>query len=389
MTQPDRIDEYLRHLTPQARNNLLIELERLEVCGAAMPGAAAILEKLRAEFRNSTGQSFSRVANPSRYFFAPLESLLVNGAPDHANTGRILRGSLAPIWEWITRDLLPTMARDYIDRMIPLIAADHQREARQVVAAFHSKVVKYLEITLGSPESADQTRVRLATYTASKAAYDDLTRMLCVLRAREALAAFSEALPVKIDNFDDAQVSSMTVMLDALAKAHADVVAFALTLTARRLATPWQLIRLATKAASSKNATDIAATPYAIAVTMVLDGLEDKRTALHAALKNSRVLDAKEILTALYDAEYAIQVRVDGLDRSDWGHRLRRLMDETAVLVETEISRFPDHVGHVLGSTKLRSHESLGGRLNYLAWKGRDAVSDSVGYLKKLISQRD
>ena len=97
MLQPDPIDRYLAQLTPQARSNLLTELERLEVCGAQMPGAAAILAKLRTEFRASGQASSNRVANPSRYFFAPLEPLLVNGAPRHANTGPILRGSLAPI----------------------------------------------------------------------------------------------------------------------------------------------------------------------------------------------------------------------------------------------------------------------------------------------------
>jgi hypothetical protein len=53
MLQPDPIDRYLAQLTPQARSNLLTELERLEVCGAQMPGAAAILAKLRTEFRAS------------------------------------------------------------------------------------------------------------------------------------------------------------------------------------------------------------------------------------------------------------------------------------------------------------------------------------------------
>jgi hypothetical protein len=42
MIEPDRIEDYLQRLTPQARSNLLTELERLEVCGAAMPGSAAI-----------------------------------------------------------------------------------------------------------------------------------------------------------------------------------------------------------------------------------------------------------------------------------------------------------------------------------------------------------
>src|SRR5260370_33293603 len=127
MMHPERIDDYLQRLTPSARSNLLTELERLEVCGTSMHGSAAILEKLRAEFRTGEqthkgGHTNVRVAHPSRYFFMPLEPLLVNGDPEHANSGRILRGSLAPIWEWITRDLLPTMARDYINAMNGLIA---------------------------------------------------------------------------------------------------------------------------------------------------------------------------------------------------------------------------------------------------------------------------
>ena len=98
MMHPDRIDDYLQQLTPSARSNLLTELERLEVCGASMHGSAAILEKLRVEFRtgeqtHKSGHANVRVAHPSRYFFMPLEPLLVNGDPEHANSGRILRGS--------------------------------------------------------------------------------------------------------------------------------------------------------------------------------------------------------------------------------------------------------------------------------------------------------
>src|SRR5450631_2963209 len=385
MIQADRIDDYLQRLTPQARSNLLTELERLEVCGAEMPGGAAILEKLRTEFRQTT-QSNKRVANPSRYFFAPLEPLLIDGAPEHANSGRILRGSLAAVWQWIGRDLLPTMTCDYVDAVIPLIAADKQRDARRVADAFQTKVVKYLESTLGSVDGADQTRAKLAAYTASRAAYGDLTRMLCVLRARDALAKFNDALPAAIKRFDDAQVFKVTELLDTLGKKHAEALPFALALAANRLTTCWQLIRLATKAAPSKNAADIAATPYAVVVSMVLDRLEDSRSVLRIALRNNRVLVAKEILTEIYDAEYALQVRIDRFDESDWGKRLQILMSAISALVEAEVSRFPDNVDHVLASRSLRSHQSLAGRLTHLAWKGRDAVSDGAAYWKKLIS---
>ena len=386
MKGDDRIGDYLQRLTPLARGNLLTELERLEVCGAEIPGAEAILVKLRAEFRQD-GATQNRVDNPSRYFFAPAEPLLVEGAPEHANSGRIQRGSLAPIWEWISRDLLRTMARDYVTAINDLVAADNQKEARKVAAMFQTKVVKSLEGTLGSPEGANQTRIRLATYTASRAAFDDLNKVLCVLRASDVLAKFNDALPAKLEKFDDAKIAKVTALLAGIGKKHADVVPFALALVARRLKTQWQLIRLATHAAPSKTATDIAATPYAITVPMVLDRLEDKRSLLRIALKNERVLVARELLTNIYDTEYALQVRIDMLDQSDWGERLRNLMNAIAALVESEVSRFPDNVGHVLGSRSLRSHQSLAGRLTHLAWKGRDVVSDGAAYWKKLVGQ--
>ena len=384
MIHADRIGDYLGQLTPHARSSLLIELERLEACGAAEPGTAPLLENLRAEFRKGQ-KTHHRVANPSRHFFHPVEPLLVDGAPEHQNSGHIHRGSLAAIWEWISQDLLPTMTAEYVAQMRPLIAADKQPEIRKAAAAFQTKVATYLDNVLGSPDGAARARSGLATYTASHAAYDDLTKMLSVLHARDALARFNEALPSSIQKFDDAKVLTITRLLHAFKKTHAEQIPFALALVARRLKTHWQLIRLATKAAPSKNAADVAATPYAIVVSMVLDRLEDIPSALRIALKNNRVLVAKEILIDIYDAEYALRVRIDRLDQSDWGSRLDRLMNSVAALVEAEVARFPDNVGHVLGSRRLRSHQSLAGRLSYLAWKGRDALSSGAARCLKLI----
>jgi hypothetical protein len=388
MAMADRIQEFLQRLTPLTRSCLLNELERLESCDGEMPGAADILAKLRAEFRKD-GSSQSRVSNPSRQFFAPLEPLLIDGAPEHANSGRILRGSLAAIWEWISRDLLPTMTRDYTKKIDELVNANNQREARQVVSAFQTKVVKYLESTLSSPDGVEKTRAKLATYTAWRESYSDLTKTLSVLRERDALAKFEDALPAKIDNFDDARIAKVMALLDAFREKHADVLPFALALIAKRLKKDWQLIRLATRAAAGKNAADIAATPYAIAVSMVLDRLEDRRAALRFALRTNRVLVAKEILTYIYDTEYALQVRIDLLKESDWGVRLDSLMNAIADLVEAEVARFPKNVGHILGSQRLRSYQSLAGRLTYLAWKGRDALSSGAAYCRKLVGQTE
>jgi hypothetical protein len=386
MALADRIQEFLLRLTPLTRFSLMTELERLETCDDEVPGSQEVLAKLRAEFRKD-GSNHNRTSPPQRYFFAPLEPLLIDGAPEHANTGQIQRGSLTSIWEWIRRDLLPTMARDYVKKIDELVATNNQREAQRIAATFQTKVVKSLEGTLGSSGGSDQIRAKLATYTASRAAYGDLTKMLCVLRASEALAKFNNALPVKIEKFDDERIAKITALLREFAKGHAEALPFALALVGKRLKTPWQLMRLATKAAPSRNAADIVAMPYAITISMVLDRLDDKRLALRPALKNNRILVAREILIDIYDIEYALQNSIDLLDESAWGERLRSLMLGVATLVEEEVSRFPDNVGHILSSRSLRRNQSLMGRVAHLAWKGRDAVRDGASYCKKLIGQ--
>ncbi|CAN7466429.1 hypothetical protein LJR220_004210 [Bradyrhizobium sp. LjRoot220] len=376
----DRIWEFLQRLSPLTRSHLLTELERLELCGIDMPGSADLQAKLRAELRPDGP---NETPTPSKYFYAPLEPLFVAGAPEHANTGRIARSSLVPIWEWINRDLLPIMARDYEDKMKGLIASNKPRDAQQAASIFQTKVAKSLEGNLASAEGAERARAKLATYTASPSVYSDLIKLMGALRAREALAGFAKALPDKIAKFDDAQVDKITAQLNTFRKKDPDAVPFALALVSGRLKTPRELIRLATKPARSRRAVDVAATPYAISVSMVLDQIDDKRIALRVALKKNRVVDARDILADIDNTEAAVQAAIRELAASDWGARLRDIRSAIVADVEIEVSRFPDEVGHILQLRGARGNGLLSG----LAWKGRDAISDGAAFCKRLIGQ--
>jgi hypothetical protein len=377
----DRIWEFLQRLSPLTRSCLLTELERLELCGIDMPGSADLQAKLRAELRPDGATD--NTPTPSRYFFAPLEPLLVDGAPEHANPGRMARSSLVPIWEWICRDLLPIMARDYNDQMKALIASNKPRDAQQAAAVFQVKVAKSLEGNLASAEGAERARVKLSAYTASPSVYGDLVKMMSALRGRDTLAKFGAALPEKILKFDDAQVRKITALLDAFRKKDPDAIPFALALVAGRLKTPRELMRLATKAARSRRAADVAATPYAIAVSMVLDQIDDKRITLLIALKKNRVVVACDILAEIDSAESALLGAIRELDASDWGTRLHTIRDSIVELVEAEVNRFPDEVGHILKLRDVRGDRFLAD----LVWKGRDAISDSAMFCKRLVGQ--
>jgi hypothetical protein len=372
-TPVESLRGYLRELTPQTRARLLAEVERLRVAGEDVPGADLILTELRAESRKEA-RPVDRLDPAAQHFFRLLEPYLTGRPAERANAAQLSRASLPAIWEWIVRDLMASMARAYTDEMKGFVTAGKQRELEQAVQAFQNKAVKYLDGTLASASGLEQARARLATRGGTPATFDDLAKMLRILKAREALVKLAQGQPARIKKFDGAQLDKTRAALDAFAADHGEAVPFALAVVARRLTAPWQLIRLATKDAETKDADEIAATPYGFAVTMVLDRLEDQLDVLRAALEAEHIMRAKELLTDIYDTEYALRVRID-LPDTAWGDRLDGTIEGVSRAVESEASNFPAGLRHVLHSSRLKHHQSLMGQLTRLGWKFRDALS--------------
>jgi hypothetical protein len=386
-TALDRIQGYLRQLSPQERGRLLLEMERLQGCGQGLAGTDDILQALRTEFRGS-GQAAEKIGTPARLFFEPLQPVLVDWPPERANRGQISRGSLNVIWEWVNQFLLPTMAREYATKSEHLFASNDVRGAQRAAAEFQVKVVKSLESMLKSGDALAQARANFARYTSSPATIDDLTKMISVLRTHEALTGFCAGLPERIKTFDGDVLAKTRKQLDVIRDKHGEALPFALAVLTRRLQAPWQLMRLATKMAESKDVAAVAATPYAIAVDMALDHLNDRRAALCQALRINKVPIAKGILTDVYDIEYAFRVRLDGLAGSDWGARLDQLMEAVATDLANEIHNIPGNLHHVLGSRSLHNHDTLAARLTFIAWKARDALTAPPAALRKMLNFR-
>ena len=229
---------------------------------------------------------------------------------------------------------------------------------------FQNKAVKYLQGTLAAESGTEQARARLGKHGGSAATSGDLVKILRVLKARDALAALDADLPARIDKLDGRHLDRTLAALKTLRTAQADAVPLALAHVAKRLAVPWQLLRLATRATETKDVADIAATPYAIAVVLVLDQLEDEAEVLRAALRSQHVVRAKEILTGIYDVEYAIRVRIE-LDDSDWGRRLDAIMQAVTDVLDSEQINLPAGLHHVLRSRSLKQQHSLIGRLTW------------------------
>jgi hypothetical protein len=268
------------------------------------------------------------------------------------------------------------MAREYVTDVSKVLV--NPKEAEKLAAGFQKKALGYLDGTMRSADGRDMVRAALRMYTSSPATFDDLAKVFTVFRATGALSKFAQGLPPKITKLQGAALTKVLDQLKALKAANADAIPFALTIVARRLATPWQLLHLATKVVDSKAPAAIAAKPYALAVSMVLDQIDERRLLLAVALRSNRVVVAKGILKEIYAIERALKTQIE-LGDSDWGNRLRDQMAAVAAALDAEVERSRTNVGnltHVLASGGLRPAQSLKERLAQAVEKGRSMIAD-------------
>jgi hypothetical protein len=343
----DRLRQYLRELKPGARALLIAELERGVLGGEAMPGAELVLQELRRSMREAGRQS-PRIGNLARMFFQPLEPFLVDDAADHNHCGRIARVSLEPIWEWISRDLLPGEAKAVSEEVGRVLIANDTAKAEQLARGFQDRAVERMQEALDSAENDDKAHRRLAVQVGTPRAIEDVSAILGALKARDMLEALGSQLPGLIKNLADAQLARVKGLLDSPLCRQPGVFLYALVLVMSRLAARWQLIRLAVKAAGSDKAARIAESPYGVAVTIVLAETERMVSELKGDLKSGRGVAVAALLKDIHDAARGLRTELDLPADSQWGQRLAHLRAEISDLLSGEIESMPGRVRRLL-----------------------------------------
>ena len=343
----ERLREYLRELKPEARSMLASELERAQLRGESPPGASVILEALRDGARREK-RTLSRVGNPQRLFFAPLEPFLVDDAPERKHRGRIARACLDPIWHWISRDLMPKEAKSYSDQVQLLLAANEKNGADQVARAFQDFTEQRLRECFLSIKRDEKEQKRLAAQIGTPHALDDVRELAAILRLRDALGVIGSRLPQTISNLGEGQLENVKALLDSPIARHRDVFLSALLLVMNRLGSPWQLVRLAIHAAASDIAEHVGSTPFAVAVDIVLGDLDRMIANLPDCLKAGRRDEIEGALKEIHDCARALHTEIELPASSAWGRQLAASRAAAAKLLEGEIENLPSQVRRLL-----------------------------------------
>ncbi len=343
----ERLREYLRELKPGARALLIAELERNLLRGDDVTGAELILTELRRSFRE-TGPKSQRIGDHARLFFQPLEPFLVDDAPDHKHRGRVARSALEPIWLWITNTVMPEEARAFSDQVERALLSSDTDKAESLARAFQDRAVERIQETLQALSKDDKARKRLGVQLGTPRALEDVQAVLTVLKARDALAMLGMQLPGHIKVLTGPSLDSVKALLDSPLASEPDLFVFALVLVMSRMAAPWQLIRLATKAAGSDDSSRIAETPYSLAVTIALAEIERMIAELASDLKSGRGIAVAALLKDVHDAVRGLRTELDMSGEGPWGRQLATIRGEISKLLSAEIELMPGRVRRLM-----------------------------------------
>jgi hypothetical protein len=349
----ERLRDYLGQLKPEARALLIAELERGLLRGDDIPGTDLVLQELRRTLRDLQ-QPPPRIGNPARLFFKPLEPFLVDDGFGHSHPGRIARAALEPLWSWTSRDLMPAEAATFSEEASRALLAQDRNKAELLAHSIQNLAIQRIEAALAAIEGNDKARRRLGAQIGVPGALEVAGEVLRIFKARDDLAALGRQLPGHFDALADAKLLGVKALLDARIGQTPDIFLHALVLVMSRLAAPWQLVRLATRAAESDKAVRIAATPYAAAVSIVLAEVERLVGELTADLRSGRGVAVVALLKAIHDAARGLRTELDLSVDTAWGRQLAAIRTDISNLLKSEIESMPGRVRRLLRPRPLK-----------------------------------
>jgi hypothetical protein len=346
----ERLREFLRTLKPEARAMLVQELERGLLRGEENPANLFVLEQLRHTIR-AEAQAVQRIGDAARLFFTPFEPFMIDARPDHKRVGRIARASLQPIWEWIGRDLMPAEAKALGEDINRALLANDKTKVEQLVRALHERAILRMRDTLAAVGSDEKAQRRLAVQVGTPRAIEDVSTLLHILQIRNALADLARRLSSNLRPFEREVVDQVKSQLDAVSKEvdvarKSDMIRYGLIVVMNRLAVPWQLIRIAVRAAESDDTARIGAMPYAVAVTIVLSDAENTIGELRTEFRAGRPVAS--LLKELHDTARGLRSEMDLSVDSAWSRQLAAIRSEVSNMLKSEIDSTPGRVRRLL-----------------------------------------
>lgn len=297
-----------------ARLAMAVEVDRL-MDGRGLPHED-ILSGLRPILRR---EHFDRTLTPLRLFCQPFQDLL-SCAPRRAKQkGCIARGSLVPVWNWVSQSLIPGEANAYVKDIKALVLAHKNDEAMTRAAQFWPLASAAMAAALKDPN----TRKVLQKTLGGSMAVEDADEMALLLAAGEIIEKLAALLPKPVPVFSETLLWDVRSVYDALIETQPDVAPYVAVIAMNRLSRPWEALRLPMMISRKNDETLIAKTDMGLVGEILFDRMDTLKNSIQAT--RHPLFDAEllmEEVRTFADLSSHIVKEIELKREGEWGKRL-------------------------------------------------------------------
>src|SRR3954447_10599929 len=153
----ERLRDFLRSLPIDTCARLLETIENAKRAGDNFPGAELIAGELSAIVASGVVRAPRRNV-PQRFFFSLFEPFLVDESLPDKTAARIERASLRPVWNWMSRDLLPKDFAAYEREVGQALAGNDAEKARNLTVKLQKSLPPLVRAVLAAKGDEAQRR---------------------------------------------------------------------------------------------------------------------------------------------------------------------------------------------------------------------------------------
>jgi len=330
-----------------ARLATAVEVDRM-MDGTALPHDD-ILESLRPVLRDQN----ARTLTPLRLFCHPFQDLLTSLPRRSKQKGVIARRSLVPVWNWVSKTLLPEESAAYFRDCKALIVARKDEDAFARAAEFWPLAA----VAMGAALKGAAPRKALEKVLGDSLSVEDAGEMALLLSAAQDIEKLEAILPKPVSAFSEQLVWQVREVYDHLVQTNPDVAPYVAVVAMNRLNRPWEALRLPMMVTRKNDETLISKTDMGLVGEILFARMEDLKTEIE--LTRHPLFDAAKLMEQVRtfaDLSSHIAKEIELRREGEWG---KRLLGER-VMIGKVMEGFMDRAPREFNAA-LPSHKSTGG----------------------------
>jgi hypothetical protein len=290
-----------------------------------------------------------RTPTPLRAFCIPFEDLFTLLPRKAKQKGRIARGSVAPVWSWVSQSLLPDETKAYSAKFRALIIANKHTEAREHAASFWPVAGAAIQHALATDAGAKAARGILG----AQLIVDDAVEMALLLSIGHEVLEIQRILPKPVPSLTDELLWALRAVYDRLTSATPDAAPHVAVISMHRLAKPWEALKLPLMVSRQTQDTLISSTDMGLVGEIIFGDIEAYGKFVREARQPVFDADAlMENLSAFNSLSNGIVKGIDMRRDGKWGQRLMKDRAQLADVMDSYMERAPKELAGALPMQK-------------------------------------